>query len=413
LLFVFSGLASGQRVACIEPATMESAYYTIATDAIHSANACQRAKIYSTKIALPTQPVHASMASAKSTEPDSSQPEPGSDAWLGLVTEDIIEPERPIVDPHHHLWKKRFGRNYLLPELWADTGSGHNVVKTLFMECRAFYLREGPEHLRPTGETRYIAELARQSTAQSGAAEVAGIIAHADLTLAHQGDLLNELLQQHSEICAGKLRGIRHAGARDKHPESLFIPGNAPPYLYGKESFRDGLRLLARLGLTYDTWHFHHQNQDFIDLARAVPECTMILDHFGTPLGVGVYSGARDAIFQQWREDMAELSKCDNVFIKLGGLAMPDNGFGWHKRERPPGSDEFVASQGKYYRHMIDCFGPSRCMFESNFPVDRLSIAYHVLFNGFKKIAAHYNESEKHELFYGTASRVYRLEQER
>lgn len=339
-------------------------------------------------------------------------PEPGSDNWLAQVSEDIIDPDLPIIDPHHHLWMKRFGRDYLLPELWADTGSGHNIVKTVFMECRAFYLREGPEHLRPTGETRYIAELARQSAAQSGVAEVAGIVAHADLTLAHESELLGELLQQHAEICAGRLRGIRHAGARDKRPEDLIIPGSAPPYLYGKESFRAGLRMLAELGLTYDTWHFHHQNQDFIDLARAVPECTMILDHFGTPLGVGIYRGARDAIFQQWREDMAELARCDNVFVKLGGLAMPDNGFGWDRDPRPPSSDEFVAAQEKYYRHMIDCFGPARCMFESNFPVDRLSINYHILFNGFKKMAAGYTSAEKHELFYGTAARVYRLDQD-
>lgn len=342
---------------------------------------------------------------------NSASPEPGSDAWLAQISETIIEPERPIIDPHHHLWKKRFGRNYLLPEMWADTGSGHNVVKTMFMECRAFYLREGPEHLRPTGETRYIADLARQSAAQTGSAEVAGIIAHADLTLAHAPDLLSEVLQQHTEICAGKLRGIRHAGARDKRPGDLLIPGNAPPYLYGKESFRDGLRFLSRLGLTYDTWHFHHQNQDFIDLARAVPECTMILDHFGTPLGVGNYRGARDAIFQQWREDMAELARCENVYVKLGGFAMPDNGFGWDRASRPPTSDEFVAAQEKYYRHMIDCFGPARCMFESNFPVDRLSISYPILFNAFKKIAVMYTEAEKHDLFYGTAARVYQLDQ--
>lgn len=341
---------------------------------------------------------------------EQQSPEPGSDAWLAQVSEEIIEPERPIIDPHHHLWMKRFGRNYLLPELWADTGSGHNVVKTVFMECRAFYLRDGPEHLRPTGETRYVADLARQSADRTGAAKVAGIVAHADLTLAQQPELLFDVLQQHTEICAGMLRGIRHAGARDKHPEDLFIPGSAPPYLYGKESFRAGLRILAELGLTYDTWHFHHQNQDFIELARAVPECTMILDHFGTPLGVGIYRGARDAIFQQWREDMVELARCENVYVKLGGLAMPDNGFGWHQNSRPPGSDEFVAAQGRYYRHMIDCFGPARCMFESNFPVDRLSINYQILFNAFKKLAAPYSEAEKHDLFYATAARVYRLD---
>ncbi len=336
--------------------------------------------------------------------------QPGSDEWLAQVNEEILEPERLIIDPHHHLWMKRFGRNYLLPELWSDTSSGHNVEKTLFMECRAFYLREGPDHLKPTGETQFIADLAKQSESESGKATLAAIIGHADLTLAGKSiEQLHELLDQHTSICEGKFKGIRHAGARDKRPEDLFIPGNAPPYLYGKESFRKGLRVLTERGLTYDTWHYHHQNLDFIDLARDVPECTMVLDHFGTPLGVGVYRQCRDEIFIEWKQEMRELAKCENVFVKLGGLAMPDNGFGWDIAERPPTSDEFIQKQKKYYLHMIDCFGPERCMFESNFPVDRLSINYHVLWNGFKKMVADFNETEKHALFYGTAEKVYSL----
>lgn len=338
------------------------------------------------------------------------KPTPGSDQWLEQVKEDIIDPERPIIDPHHHLWRKRFGRDYLLPELWSDTGSGHNIVKTMFMECRAFYLREGPEYLRPAGETAYISELAEQSANTPGKPEIAGIIARADLTLAGENEeQLRELLAIHEQNCAGRFRGIRHAGAKDKNPEALTIVIDTPTYLYGKESFRKGLRILSELGLTYDTWHYHHQNLDFIDLARDVPECTMILDHFGTPLGVGRYRGYRDEIYQEWKAEMRELSKCENVYAKLGGLAMPDNGFDWDKAERPPTSDEFIALQEKYYLHMIDCFGPERCMFESNFPVDRLSINYHVLFNAYKKMAARYSQNEKHALFYGTAEHVYKL----
>ncbi|MEQ8955914.1 MAG: amidohydrolase family protein [Gammaproteobacteria bacterium] len=337
--------------------------------------------------------------------------EPGSDAWLEQIREEIIEPDRPIIDPHHHLWMKRFNRNYLLEELWRDTGSGHNIEKTVFMECRAFYLKEGPEHLRPTGETLYISELAAQSYAlRDRAAWVAGIVAHADLTLAGESEqLLLELLDRHREICGGRFRGIRHQGARDSRPQDLFIPGPAPSYLYGKESFRRGLKILAQQGLTFDAWHYHHQNLDFVDLARDVPETTMILDHFGTPLGVGIYRDRRDEIFRQWKWEMKELARCPNVYVKLGGLAMPDNGFGWHRAPWPPTSDEFVAAQKQYYLHMIDCFGPDRCMFDSNFPVDRLSINYHCLWNGFKKMVADFSDTEKHALFYGTAERVYSL----
>ena len=168
-------------------------------------------------------------------------------------------------------------------------------------------------------------------------------------------------------------------------------------------------RRLGELGYTYDTWHFFHQNRDYLALARAVPETTMILDHFGTPLGVGRYAGKQQEIFPRWKEDIAAIAECPNVIAKLGGLAMPDNGFGWDSRELPPTSGEFVEAQKRYYLHTIDCFGPSRCMFESNFPVDKMSISYHVMWNGMKKIVHDFSEDEKQEMFYGTAARAYRL----
>ncbi len=338
-------------------------------------------------------------------------PTPGSNDWLAQVIEPIEDPAREIIDPHHHLWRNRFNQDYLLNELWADTGAGHNVTKTVFMECRAFYRREGPEHLKALGETQAITEIAKQSHESSeNRARIAGIVAHADLTLAGtEKEKLVELLDGHTAIAGALFKGIRQAGARDSEPEALVIPGSAPAYLYGKESFREGLRLLAARGLSYDTWHYHHQNLDYIDLANAVPECTMVLDHFGTPLGVGRFRGNRDEIFKEWKVEMRELAKCSNVYAKIGGLAMPDNGFDWHLAERPPTSDEFVAAQGRYYHHMIECFGPERCMFESNFPVDRLSISYPVLWNALKKIAARYSESEQQALFSGTASKVYKL----
>ena len=330
--------------------------------------------------------------------------QPGSDAWLTQVEEEALEPERPIIDPHHHLWKKRFGRDYLLPEFYSDAGGGHNVVKSVFMECRAFWLREGPEHLRPSGETRYIAELARQSDGGDGP-RIAGIVAHADLRLADTPQL-GELLDLHEEICGGRFRGIRQSAAVDWEAP-LFIDVGAPEGLYADPLFRKGLRELAARNLVFDAWHYHHQMRDFIDVAKALSECTFVLDHFGTPLGIGPWR--RDEIFPQWRTNMAELARCENVYLKLGGLAMPDNGFGWHEAARPPDSDEFVAAQKRWYLHAIDCFGPERCMFESNFPVDRLSIGYQVLWNGFKKMVADFSEAEKQALFHDTAARVYSI----
>lgn len=338
---------------------------------------------------------------------------PGSDEWLNQVQEDIIDPQRPIIDPHHHLWRKRFNRDYLLQDLWADTNSGHHIEQTVFVECHAFYDKSAPAHQQSLGETRAISEIAAQSHApehnRGNQSTIGGIVAHVDLRLGEQPQLLREVIQQHADIAGNLLKGIRHSGAHDARPEDLLIAGRAPAYLYGKESFRQGLRILGELGLTYDTWHYHHQNEDFCDLAEAIPDTTLILGHFGTPLGVGIYSGSRDAIFTQWKQDIKRLSRCPNVYAKLGGLAMPDNGFGWDKRQRPADSDELVRWQKKYYLHTIECFGPERCMFESNFPVDKLSASYAVVWNAFKKMVSDFSAAEQHALFYQTASRVYRL----
>ena len=185
------------------------------------------------------------------------------------------------------------------------------------------------------------------------------------------------------------------------------IPGRAPEGLYLDAAFRAGVRRLGARNLTYDTWHYHYQNAEFLELARAVPDTTMVLDHFGTPLGVGPYASQRDAIFEQWKHDIAELARCGNVVAKLGGLAMPDNGFGWNTAPRPPSSDEFVAAQAPYYLHTIDAFGPQRCMFESNFPVDRFSVSYPVVWNAFKKLTSGFSATERTAMFSGTARRVY------
>jgi Amidohydrolase len=183
--------------------------------------------------------------------------------------------------------------------------------------------------------------------------------------------------------------------SRAEHPEALMIPGGAPAELYLDPAFRAGVSRLGERGFTFDTWLYHYQIHELVVLARAVPGTTMVLDHFGTPLGVGPCAPQRDEIYEQWKLDIAQLARCDNVVAKLGGLAMPDNGFGWDKAPRPPTSDEFVAARSPYYLHTIEVFGPQRCMFESNFPVDRFSLSYRVLWNGFKKLTADFEASER------------------
>ena len=331
---------------------------------------------------------------------------PGSEEWLASVVEDVVDPERPIIDPHHHLWKTpSMWGTYELADLWADTSSGHNVEKTVFVDCHSEYRTEGPSHLKPVGETEYVAEVATESRRDANRATIAGIVGHANMTL---GSAVEEVLVAHEQAGKGLFRGIRHAGPSDD-TGTLTNAGGRWPCPYDRKDFREGVKTLGRMGYSYDTWHFFHQNQDFLALARAVPETTMILDHFGTPLGVGAYAGRKDEIFEQWKKDIEEIAECANVHAKLGGLAMPDNGFGWDKNATPPSSNEFQEAQHPYYLHAIECFGPDRCMFESNFPVDRLSVSYQVLWNGLKKIVADFSEDENDHLFYGTASRVYRV----
>ena len=333
-------------------------------------------------------------------------PKPQTPEWYAAVQEDTVEPERRIIDTHHHLWENTsmWGR-YVLDDLWADTESGHNIEKTVFIDCRSGYREDGPEHLRPVGETEFVAGVAAESAKRTGAATIAAIVSHANMRL---GAAVEEVLAAHEDAGQGLFRGIRHAGPSDS-TGTLTNAGRGWPCPYGEADFRDGVRTLGKLGYTYDTWHFFHQNRDYLALAQAVPDTTMILDHFGTPLGVGAYAGKQEEIFAQWKDDIAAIAECPNVFAKLGGLAMPDNGFGWDKRDTPPTSDEFAAAQGRYYLHTIECFGPERCMFESNFPVDKLSVGYHVMWNGMKKIVADFGEAEKHAMFYGTAEKVYRL----
>jgi predicted TIM-barrel fold metal-dependent hydrolase len=328
-----------------------------------------------------------------------STPQPGSDEWRALVHEPVVDPEQRIVDPHHHLWPAG-PLPYNLTDLLADVGAGHQVERTVFMECRAAYRTDGPAAFAPVGETEWVALEARQSGGL-----ISGIVGHADLRLPY----LDEILDAHTEAGGGLFRGIRDALSRADPADGLMIAGGAPAGLFEDPAFRAGVARLGARGLTYDTWHYHYQNREFLALARAVPDTVMVLDHFGTPSGVGRYTDQRDAIFAEWQRDIAEIARCENVVAKLGGMAMPDNGFGWHVAARPPTSEEFVAAQGRYYRHMIECFGADRCMFESNFPVDRMSLSYRVLWNALKKIANGYSEAERESLFAGTAERVYRL----
>ena len=332
--------------------------------------------------------------------------------WLGQIEEKIIDPERPIIDPHHHLWREqKLARSitYDLDDLWEDTASGHNIIATVFVECGADYRSSGPNSMRPVGETEYVSLAADLSLRHmsEGKPPIMGIVSHADLRL---GSAVEEVISAHIDAGKGLLKGIRHATAFYPDPPAVDRYAGRVEHLMMLKDFREGFACLQPAGLSFDAWLLHPQIQELTDLAREFPETTIIFDHFGGPLGIGPYQGKQREIFSQWRRDVEELSSCSNVYAKLGGLAMPINGWGWDERELPATSDEIVAAHEDYYLHTIDCFGPERCMFESNFPVDKLSVSYAVLWNALKKIGSRFSDEEKDLMFRLTADRVYRLE---
>ena len=342
-----------------------------------------------------------------------------NDDWLDQTREEALEPDLPICDTHHHLWD--FGyepptrtrgasipNRYLLDELLADLASGHNVVSTVFLECESMYRASGPEELRPVGETEFVAGIAAMcESGLYGRTRVgAGIIGFADLT---RGAAARKVLEAHIAAGGGRFRGIRHSGAWDPSPDIRVSHKNPGREIFLDETFRAGFACLAPLGLSFDAWCYHPQIPDVTALARAFPETTIILNHFGGPLGIGPYADKRDDYLATWQADIAELASCPNVNAKLGGLNMKVNGFGWHKQARPPTSEELAAATGSLYTHVIECFGAERCMFESNFPVDKTSCGYGVLWNAFKRIAGGGSAAEKALLFRDTAERVYRL----
>ena len=333
-------------------------------------------------------------------------------AWLALTEETAIEPELEIVDAHHHLWdvETRYGR-YDLDDLLTDTEAGHRVVQTVFIDCGSNYRPDGPRHLRPLGETEYVAAEAEASeqraAAGGGGAVIAAIVGHADLTL---GADVGEVLTAHVELAGGRYRGIRHTGARAEDPTVPASRTEPPAGLYGTESFREGARTLAAMGLSFEAWQYHHQLGEVAELARAVPELTVVINHLGGPLGVGRAADRRSEVFEVLRTGLTEVATCPNAVLKLGGIGMSRLGAPWAGRDRPPTSDEVVAEWGELLRWSIDTFGPARCLFESNYPVDGETIGYVVLWNAFKKVSSGYDRAERADLFAGTARRVYRLE---
>ena len=331
-------------------------------------------------------------------------------AWLAKrPTEAALEPDLPIIDPHHHFWDTPHRGQYFLPHLLADIGGGHNIVSTVFLECQAMYRKGGVPEMAPVGEVEFVNGIAAMSASGNyGPCRVAeAIIGHADLTL---GARVRDVLEAQMAVGGGRFRGIRYGVSWDAHPSiQNFVSRVIPPHIVLDKTFREGFAQLGRLGLSFESWQYHPQLPDAIDLARAFPDTTIILNHVGGVLGVGPYSGQRQEILAGWRKNIAELARCPNVNVKLGGIGMTSFGFNFHEQDVPPSSEDLASAWRQYIEPCIESFGVERCMFESNFPPDKQPGGYTELWNAFKRITTNASAAEKKALYSGTAARVYRL----
>ena len=328
--------------------------------------------------------------------------------WLDRRTEPILEPALPIVDPHHHLWD-RPGWRYLLDELLADTNSGHNIVATVFVQARAMVRATGPVEMQPVGETEFVNGVAAMSASGIyGKTKVcAGIVGHADLTL---GSRVEPVLAALIRAGGDRFRGIRHITAWDGD-ESIRNPAYSPPLkLLADKTFREGFAVLGRLGLSFDAWLYHPQIDELTALARAFPATSIVLNHVGGPIAIGSYAGKRKEVFPAWAASVKALAACQNVCVKVGGLGMRMGGFDFHEAAEPPSSEALATAWRPYVETCIEAFGASRCMFESNFPVDKGSYSYPAFWNACKLLAKAASNAEKADLFSGTAARFYRLD---
>ena len=327
-------------------------------------------------------------------------------AWHRLHSEPVIDAELPIVDAHHHLWDRPPER-YQLDELMGDLNAGHAIRATCFVECGAMYRAEGLVTLQPVGETEYVNGMAAASASgiYGSARACAAISGHADLRLAH----VDEVLRAHVAAGGGRFRGIRQQAQHDPVLGSL-SKRQTVAGLLAEPAFRRGFAALRPLGLLFEAYVFFTQLQEVVDLARAFPETTIVLNHLGGPLGIGPYARNRETHARTWLQGMAALAACENISVKLGGLGMIACGFTFHTQPVPPASDALASAWRPYVAATLDLFGPDRCMFESNFPVDAQSCDYITLWNVFKRLTAEVSPASRAALFSGTAERLYRLE---
>ncbi len=333
---------------------------------------------------------------------------PVREDWLAARQEEILDPAQRIIDPHHHLWD-RPGWRYLLDEILADIRTGHDIRATVLVQARAFHRADGPVELRPVGETQFAAGIAAmcESGTYGDVRVCAAIVGHADLT---RGEAAGAVLDAHIAAGNGRFRGIRHSATWDPDPEMLNPAYTPAEDMLDTPGFRAGYAELGKRGLSFEAWLYFHQIPRLVSLAQAHPEVPIVLNHCGGVLGIRGYAGKRDEVFAAWSENMRALASCPNVVVKCGGLGMRLPGFGLEEGAIAPSSQMLADAWRPWMEPIIAMFGTNRCMFESNFPVDKGGFGYAAGWNAFKRLAAGASAAEKDDLFRGTAARFYRID---
>jgi predicted TIM-barrel fold metal-dependent hydrolase len=327
------------------------------------------------------------------------------DRWLARRDEPIIDAQRPIVDAHQHFWHLPDSR-YVLEDLVSDIGNSHRVRATVAVECGRMYRDYGPIADRPLGETEFACLQAEKCeiAAHGELRAAAAIVSFADLSC---GAGIEAVLEGHLSVGRGRLRGIRQSAINE--PSMDWRP-QSPKGLLRDAGFREGFAILRKFTLSFDAWQYFHQLDDLLDLARAFPDILIVVNHTGGLLGVAAYEGCGLEVFTHWEGSIRELSACPNVFMKIGGLGMPFSGFGYFLRPTGPTSNDLVDAWKPYVETCVENFGAERCMFESNFPPDKQTAHYSVIWNAFKKLAQGCSEGEKSDLFQDTAARFYGIQ---
>jgi L-fuconolactonase len=331
--------------------------------------------------------------------------------WLNQLIEDPILPNIPIIDPHHHLWDVGFGRYYIEELLEDINSSGHNIVSTVYIMSSSntkIYSKDGLEEFKPLTEIEFAtSEGKRADLIPNNKVKVnASIVGSVDLTY---GNKLQPVLEKAVNISEGRLKGIRMLLASHTDPRISSGAVKSDLGLMLHPNFIDGAKCVQDANLSLDFWIYHTQLNEMEKIARALPDLTIILNHIGGPIHIGEYEGKQAATHREWRSAMMRLSRIPNINVKLGGLGMAVNGAKFHNSKFPPNSVQLSDVWKPWIYETIDMFGFDRCMFESNFPVDKGSCSYGALWNAFKILAKDMSDDEINKLFSKNAAKIYKI----